>query len=170
MVDMKSLVFGPYSSRMAMYSGKMMTPQIIYNWTNMDPIEILGAYIVEPWQEMRIDLVINSIYGESTTDLEATDVILAINGIDNPLNIKAGMRILYPEKNNIDNWRGEPQELKEESKSVVSQLAVANKNTRVDEKRKAFVNNGYSLPPTVNKTPIPPVRIEGNNAVFGGVK
>jgi galactitol-specific phosphotransferase system IIB component len=53
------------------------------------------------WQEMRIDLVLISMYGEIPNAMDAVDIILAINGIDNPLNIKAGMILIYP--NNIDN-------------------------------------------------------------------
>jgi hypothetical protein len=62
------------------------------------------------------------------------------------------------------------QIIKEERQNPLELLGKANKNTRVDEKRKAFVQNGYSLPPTVNKNPISPVRVESGNFIAGGVK
>ena len=51
-----------------------------------------ATYKVQKGEEMRIDLVCESIYG-STSHI---DIILNVNKISNPLNIKEGITIIYP--------------------------------------------------------------------------
>lgn len=175
MINFKSVKFGNYNRKSNIENGKFMTPSIKVDLSiidNADMSDSLYKYTVPDWQEMRIDLVISSIYGNSQNAMEAIDVILALNDIDNPLNIKAGMVIIYPYKiESIDSFRYESAGLmKEEVTNPLDKLGKANKNTRVDSNRKAYIQNGYSLPPTVNKTPINPVRIEGTDILIGGVK
>ena len=44
------------------------------------------SYVVQQGEEMRIDLISESIYGS----IEYVDILMHINYIDNPLNIKEG--------------------------------------------------------------------------------
>jgi hypothetical protein len=51
----------------------------------------MESFLVSREQEMRIDLVCNEIYGS----VDEVDVIMSINQIDNPLNIKEGDTIMF---------------------------------------------------------------------------
>lgn len=173
MVDLKSVNFGNFNSSKNIYDDSFMNPTINVDRSLLEDSDNFLIYIVPDFQEMRIDLIVGSIYGNinNKSAMEAIDIILALNEIDNPLNIMGGMRIIYPSNlENINNFRvADVKSMKEESQST-SVLGKANKNTRVDNRRKAFIENGYSLPPTVNKTPVSPIRIEDNSFLIGGVK
>jgi len=97
------------------------------------------------------------------------DIILYINVIDNPLNIREGMLIYYPERENLLNYRYYENDDDTVSKSVQSQLGVLNKTTRKDENRKKFLDANYSLPPTVMKESKSAVTISGGNIFVGGL-
>ena len=85
-----------YSNDLKRYS--LETPSHVYiNY-------VLEEYIVKDHEEMRFDLIIESMY-ESTLYYEYLDVILYINDIDNPLNVLSGKIILYPPKENLDSYR-----------------------------------------------------------------
>ena len=87
MVDIKSLSelkYNKVSRRFNLY-----TPQFVYTQGN------LNTYTVQTGEEMRIDLVMMSIYNDPYV-LKDTDIILFLNDIDNPLNINVGDVIRYP--------------------------------------------------------------------------
>lgn len=171
MIDLKSVRFGYYNKAKRVEEGLEMVPQIKFDPSLIEDNDLYYFIDVKSWQAMRIDLIISSIYGDTVTAMEAIDVILTLNGIDNPLNIKEGTRIYYPKNiDSIDNYRVPPEELPGEARNPLAVLGKANKNTKIDPKRAAFVKNGYSLPPTVNRTPINPVRVESGNLLAGGVK
>jgi len=111
---------------------------------------------IPPENEMRIDLVTNSIY--NTT--EYLDFLLSFNDIDNPLNIMTGDTILYTDAQNIDNFRVKASQ----NVSARNTLLNANKVTRVDPSRQSFVEQNYSLPPTFNETPQPSITIDKNRS------
>ena len=118
---------------------------------------------------MRPDLVIKAIY--DLDELDNLDVILYLNGIDNPLNIKEGMILLYPEYKDLEKFRYQitGNELTEKPSSVQKLLSVPNKTTRTDNSRKKYIDNGFSLPPVVLQAPKEPVRLDGNNILVGGL-
>jgi hypothetical protein len=170
MENLVSINFGTLDKKQGIYTGKEMTPFIKKDFSKVADSD-LREWKVLPWQEMRIDLIINSIYGEDLASMEAIDVILAINDIDNPLNIKSGMMIKFPPIDSIDDFRYTETNFNAETTPVGAYLGKQiNKNTRVDSKRKAFVQNNYALPPTVNSVPISPVRLENGKVTAGGVK
>jgi hypothetical protein len=170
MIDIKSINFGTFDREKGIFTEGELTPtlKIDYRGIRQDQIR---EYEVLPWQEMRMDLVINSIYGEDQGAQAAIDVVMALNFIDNPLNIKAGMIIKYPDIESIDDFRYKEVNFTAEKERPANRfLGKADKNTRIDSKRKTFLENNYALPPTVNKVPINPVRIENGKFVMGGVK
>ncbi len=120
----------------------------------------MQTYLVTKSDEMRIDVIANEIYG---TPNEA-DVLLSINGIDNPLNIKEGDAIMYVNYDTLQEYRVETIDNKEAS----NRLLNANKSTRKDPNRKNYVESGLVLTPTVQEVPQPPVRIENTQIVIGG--
>lgn len=137
-------------------------PQLIFSESG------LSKYTVQDGEEMRIDLVMMSIY-DNVLSLKDTDIILFLNGIDNPLNINVGDEILYPPLDYMDNFRYYFENTQRAGENVIKQLAVPNKTSRPDPARKKFTENGYSLPPVVLDESKPPVRLEGNKIVIGGL-
>jgi len=138
----------------------------------IDPRVELFEYVVQKEDEMRIDIVMSKIYGvsigEISTYLREIDIILHINGINNPLNIKKGMVIKYPNFAEVGSFRITEEDV-DVSNSVKKRLSFPNKKTRKDKSRQEFIDNGYSLPPTVLKTPKDPVRLEDGKFVIGGL-
>jgi hypothetical protein len=97
-------------------------------------------YEVQEGEEMRIDLVCQSIYNNT----DYVDILLNVNDIDNPLNIKKGTIIAYPTKN-IETLRVSD----ESNQTTIDVLANTNKQQRKDNNRKQYVENKLTLPPTI---------------------
>jgi phage pi2 protein 07 len=130
-------------------------------------IDELYQYKVQKTEEMRIDLVMMSIYDDNKYSLEDVDIILFLNGINNPLNINEGDIIYYPPYDSLQSYRFEFKS-KEVGGDIRKKLAVPNKTTKKDPNRKKFTEN-YSLPPVVLDETKSPVRIEGDKIVIGGL-
>lgn len=133
----------------------------------------LQSYVVQQGEDMRIDLVMESIYGDDgARSFKHADILLYLNDIDNPLDIREGMILSYPPMESLDSYRFVPEEEDENRKDRVSlkqRLAVVNKTTRKDEKRKKFIDANYSLPPTVLKESRPGVVVTPNEILIGGI-
>lgn len=131
----------------------------------------MEVYVVQRGEDMRIDLVMQSIYEEETGGYMNCDIILYINNIDNPLNIREGMNIYYPSYSSFDSFRYyESPTNGRMTQTVKEQLSVPNKTTRKDDKRKKFIDSDYSLPPTVMKESRPSIVIEPGVIQIGGLK
>jgi hypothetical protein len=135
----------------------------------------LNKYTVKREEEMRIDLLFQNIY-EISSDLisnylEDVDILLNINNIDNPLNIKEGMLILYPELGKLQNYRVQENDSRSAKLSTTKKLGYPNKITKQDKSRKDYVDNNYSLPPTINSKPIQAVRYDSGSSKLsiGGI-
>ena len=146
----------------------LFEPTIIFS--NTDTQE----YTVTDTDEMRIDLIVQNMYAltpNSVYDtLENIDIILRLNDIDNPLNIKKGMVLRFPAMGKFENYRY--SQVLETNNDVTKQLAVPNnpnKTTRVDPNRQNYIENDYSLSPVVLDTPREPVRIENGKFSIGGL-
>jgi hypothetical protein len=116
-----------------------------------------GRYTVQKGEVMRIDLVSESIYGNS----ENSDILLNINLISNPLNIKEGMDIIFP-INNIDLFR----------KTITNDSAVISikrKNSDSYNKNRADKEkwDKSGLPPTILSKPTKQISISDNSIVLG---
>lgn len=143
----------------------LFSPNIGLN-TNAD----LYQYTVQKYEEMRIDSVMLSIYPDYNVVLADVDIILYINGIDNPLNIVEGMTIKYPQYEMLETFRIFISDSKA-GKSIRNILAVSapNKETRKDSSRQKFVENNYLLPPVVLDKTRDPVRVGENSILIGGM-
>jgi hypothetical protein len=135
----------------------------------------LSEYITERDVEMRLDLIFQRIYNLDDNEvglyLGDMDVILYINGIDNPLNIREGIVIKYPTNmGDIEKFRvvNVDDDLNNKSK-IKDRLSFPNKSTRKDKSREEFIKGGYSLPPVVLETPKPPVSIKDGKFSIGGL-
>lgn len=134
----------------------------------------LGSYMVGRDDEMRIDLIFRNIYELSAVEvglyLGNVDVLLSLNNIDNPLNIKEGTIIRYPELGQYESFRlNINEDIAKIKDSIGKKLALPNKTTRKDKSRSEYLSSDYSLPPVVLETPKEPVRIEDDNFSIGGL-
>ena len=148
----------------------LFQPTFIYN-----PSVNLLDYEVTRDDEMRIDLIFMNMYQYDISMLqyylEGIDVVLFINNIDNPLNIKAGMVLRYPNPDDFGRFRYS-DDMEDLSNDVTIQLAtpnLPNKATKVDPNRQSYIENGYSLPPVVLDVPREPVRIQDGRFSIGGL-
>jgi hypothetical protein len=117
------------------------------------------SYAVKKGEEMRIDLVCQSIYG----NVNNVDILLNVNNISNPLNIKEGSTIVFPDINSISQFR---ISVKVENQ-VQKKLANTAKSVTTDPNRQKYTDQNYTLPPTVLDRPTEQVKIEGNTIKIG---
>ena len=132
-------------------------------------------YTVTDTDEMRIDLIFQNMYNITPNSiyemLEHIDIILRLNNIDNPLNIKEGMVLKYPTMGQFEFYRYS-EVLEDTNNETIKQLGVQNnpnKTTRVDPNRQNYIENDYSLSPVVLDTPREPVRIVDGRFSIGGL-
>jgi hypothetical protein len=119
----------------------------------------LQLHIVEPEEEMRMDLICSHIY--NTTD--HVDFLLDLNDIDNPLNIMEGDQILYAVITAIPEYRISIID----SNDIRAKLLNVNKSTRKDNNRTKYIDDNYSVPPTMLESPNASVKIQNNQIVIG---
>jgi hypothetical protein len=134
----------------------------------------LSQIEIEEWHEMRPDLIFRDMYdiidvNQIGVYLGNIDIILFLNDIDNPLNIKKGMTLVYPTSfDDFDKFRF-TEDTDSDVLSVKERLVVPNKTTKKDKNREKFKENGFLLPPTVLDKPRSPVRIENGQFSIGGL-
>ncbi len=135
-----------------------------------------GSYTVTESDEMRIDLILQNIYELDNIDMvdfyQHVDVLLALNNIDNPLNIKKGTVMLFPTQiGQMELFRIEDEvdKVKSSRRGILNKLGVPNKQTRKDKSRSDYLNNGLALPPTAQSTPKTPVDIKNGKFIIGGL-
>lgn len=158
-MNIKSLETLKYDSNTDLFD--MFIPQFLNTGAE------LNTYVVQIYEEMRIDSVMMSMYNNDVNVLSDIDVILFINGIDNPLNIQVGDILYYPPIENLSSYRNVYDS--KQSTDVKKILATPNKTTKTDNNRTSYVENGYTLPPVVMEQPKEPVRVENNKIVIGGL-
>jgi hypothetical protein len=133
----------------------------------------LYSYEVQQYDEMRIDLIFQNIYrlepNEVGSYLENIDVLLFINFIDNPINIKRGTIIRYPDLSELSSFRYNEDALSATKRTVKPLLAVPNVSTKKDSDREKYKKANYSLPPVALETPKSSVRIEDGVFKVGGL-
>lgn len=121
-----------------------------------------GEYTIQKGEEMRIDLICDSIYTGFNDPKEYADIILSVNNIDNPLNLKEGTTIIFP-INDIDSLRySEPKD-----DSEITTLGNSNKSTKKDKSRKDYIKNNLSLPPTILEEGIDIFDTDGDKIILG---
>lgn len=136
----------------------------------------VGKYVVTTEDEMRCDILMKNIYNIDYSLLESflidCDVLLFINNIINPLNIKSGMTINYPlsiESFGMYRYTSDDNSYKG---NIISKLGVPNyvdKTTRTDYTRQNYIENSYSLSPVLLDSPKDPVTIQNGIFTIGGL-
>jgi len=118
-----------------------------------------GEYKIQKGEEMRIDLICQSIYG----NIDYVDIILNINNISNPLNVKEGTLIIYPSADSIADLK-----LKDsKNNNVQVSLSSGNKASSPDPERQKYIEENYSLPPTIMDRPTEQVIVSGDTIKIG---
>jgi len=115
--------------------------------------------IVTEEQYMRLDLISKQVYNDDSY----VDFLCDFNYIDNPLNIMSSDELIYPNINSINSYR----KLEADRKTIPGILLDSQKSTKVDENRKKYVEQNYSLTPTSIEVPKEPVQIKKGNIVIG---
>jgi len=136
----------------------------LYNLTELTyqyVASITAQHLVEPQDEMRLDNISNTLYG--ITDY--VDFIMNLNDIDNPLNVMNGDTLIYVDQSVIKNY----QIASNEAMTKIKQFINLNKTTQVDTNRQQYVNNNYSVQPTIQDTPKKQVKVNGNTITIGDV-
>lgn len=114
-------------------------------------------YVVQRGEDMRMDLVCNSIFGNT----DYVDLLCSINRIENPLNIKEGVVLIYP-ATQIESLRITPV-----NKQDLADFANPNKTTRKDKSRLVYNQNEQNLPPTILPKSTKQFNTEGNQITLG---
>jgi len=132
----------------------------------------LYDFEVQDLEEMRIDLIFQRMYDFEPNEvglyLKSIDVLLFINQIHNPLNIKKGMILKYPEFGDLGKYSYvEDEDSRTRTKKPL--LAVPNVSTKKDKSRENYKNNNFSLPPVALANPKQPVREENGVLKVGGL-
>lgn len=129
----------------------------------------LYEYTIQQGETMRPDLIMKSIYKTSLV-FEDWDVICYINGIENPINVKQDMILLYPNQSELDKFRYTIRggDLSNNEEDLNQEISKVNKSTRKDKNREDYVKKDYQLPPVVSDKPSPPVRVVDGNITIGG--
>ena len=136
-ISLESLKYNIYTKLYNFYY-----PVLAYVDVKID--QSLGTYIVQQGEEMRMDLVMMSIYDDASV-LKSMDVLLFINNIDNPLNIMVGDIIYHPPLDVLDSYRYTFEPSSRAGENVRKALAVPNKTTKKDGNRRKFVEIFYFL-------------------------
>ena len=134
----------------------------------------INEYVVPMEEEMRIDLILKSIYELDYVSIEdyygEIDVLLTINNIDNPLNIKRGQIIKYPSIIDLASYRiTDEDDLSAEANKALIAISVPSKKTRVDNSRSNYNKTGLALPPIAKSNPKDSVVINNDNFNIGGI-
>lgn len=116
-----------------------------------------SAYIVDRSEEMRIDLICNSIYG----DTNQVGFLMYYNNIDNPLNIKSGDVIRYVDILSISSFK-----ISADERAKIELLQNLNRGTRTDPNRIDYQKNTPTNP-TLNTRPIESV-VDRNGVIIIG--
>lgn len=127
--------------------------EVRYGFPDDFALRDVKLYRVKKGEEMRMDLVSISIYGES----QYVDFLCFLNSISNPLNIKESQLIVYVPVQEFDDYKLRLQP--EDQNQVATQ---PNRATRPDPSRQEYLDNNLSLPPNLLENPAEQVQVQGN--------
>ncbi len=127
--------------------------QRTYNWSLSVPFE---QYVVDRSEEMRIDLICQSIYG----NIDNIGFLMYYNNIDNPLNIKSGDSIRFISEDLIGLFK-----ISSDERTSREFLEGLNRGSQVDPNRTDY--NNLSNNPTFNSQPVEQV-VDRNGVIIIG--
>jgi hypothetical protein len=113
-------------------------------------------YVVDPTEEMRIDLVCRTIYGS----IKYVGFLMYFNNIDNPMNIKSGDVIRYAPEDLVGLF-----EIANDERISQEFLQNLNRSTQLDPNRVEY-NSRYTNP-TFNSVPVEQVTDRNGVIIIG---
>lgn len=99
-------------------------------------------YFVSKSEEMRPDLVVQGMYGNT----DYIDEIMTINNIVDSWSLTEGTLIWYCDENDLNNIRKSPQT--ETTKNIISKLVDPNSERKIDYNRETGDGVSPSIKPT----------------------
>jgi hypothetical protein len=133
--------------------------KITFTYPNASNIKI-GTYYVTEFEEMRMDLISNNIYGT----IDYVDFLCSLNNIKNPLSVRRGMEILYVNKDEITQFKTS------NASGDVARKVISNrrKRAKIDNNRTKYLEeNLFSLPPTITKKDYKAVKYKNGKISIG---
>jgi hypothetical protein len=127
--------------------------QRTFDWSLSVPFE---QYIVDRSEEMRIDLICRSIYG----NIDNIGFLMYYNNIDNPMNIKSGDSIRFISEDLIGLFK-----ISSDERTSREFLEGLNRGSQVDPNRTDY--NNLSNNPTFNSQPVEQV-VDRNGVIIIG--
>ena len=122
-------------------------------------ISLTNMYTCNDYDNSRFDTISSNIFN----DPDLLDLLMFINDYDNPLNIMSSDIILYCEPSLVNLFKNTT----EVNHDLKDSLIQYDKSTIIDSNRVNYINNDYSLPPTINSVPTSGVNVSGNNIIIG---
>jgi hypothetical protein len=114
---------------------------------------VLYPYPVSRAEEMRPDMILNGMYGNT----ENLDEIMTLNNIVDSWSIREGDILWYPDPSDLDKIRREPVTQTEEE--IINQLVDPNSERKVDFNRET----GENTIPTVKPTTMQQISVDTTN-------
>lgn len=111
-----------------------------------------------PEEEMRFDLISFNLYGST----DYVDILLSVNQIINPLNIKSGDVIIYPDAASLASFKITPKTSSTERPTLINGSRA---NIR-DPRRQDFLENNIRLSPTLLQVPQSPIQINNDSIII----
>lgn len=116
---------------------------------------ILYPYYVQPVEEMRPDLVVQGMYGNTNF----IDEIMTLNNIIDSWSLTQGTLLWYPSVDDLDKMRRE--QVVQTQEEIINQLINPNSEKRIDFNR----DTGEGTIPTVKPTGMKQISVDTKNNV-----
>lgn len=105
----------------------------------------LYPYFVSSQEQMRPDLVLRGMYGDSKN----IDEIMTLNNIIDAFSLQDGTLLWYPDPSDLDKLRKEP--VIQSDEEIINQLVDPNSERKIDINRETGDNLSPSIKPSTMK-------------------
>jgi len=126
----------------------IITP-LVYTNENI----VLYPYFVAPEEEMRPDLILRGMYGNSRN----IDEILTLNNIVDSFSLTSGILLWYPDPSDLEKLVISP--IIETDDEIINKLVDPNAERRIDINRET----GLNLTPTTKPSTLKQINVDTNN-------
>lgn len=106
---------------------------------------VLYPYIITKETEMRPDLILRAMYGNS----DNIDEIMTLNNIIDSWSLQEGEILVYPDPDDLDKLRKQPTA--QTNEEIINQLVDPNSERKIDYNRETGENMAPSIKPSTMK-------------------
>lgn len=114
---------------------------------------VLYPYFISKSEEMRPDMIINGMYG-NTNNL---DEIMTLNNVIDSWSLQEGIILWYPDPSDLDKLRKSP--VIQTDDDIINQLVDPNSERRIDFNRET----GENTTPTVKPSTMKQISVDTNS-------